>query len=534
MTVFVKMVNKNLYPHKKNHLVEYIVNRDVINELVLNKLTPHLVVLLSQSPLHLTRVVELETTHPKISELKQVLQTRFKHLDPNSEFDVSIFESHDKAESLFDWEIKMIKLRNQKDSLNVYFDRVRQWLGVIWQVLYTLNVMDHVRITHYDLHHGNIFVHPPKTSVERECLLYIVNSNSSIQLPMNMCQSYIFDFDMAFHQKSWNEMNLVSYPLNKQKVGILSQHNSRFDLFKFLQIVFEVVDRLQIPSIEQWLQRVFGFDRWIVNHPDVKDDNIEQQSQYVNDNLWVRMKCVASTDTDPYFSNVLCKLKLNSQTKEYEPCGHFDEDARNKLCPSVQKTMSSLTEFLSSPEINHILSREILESASPELSRIQARLTQQESKFEKCKTPHRMKMELFTKWRLLQKKQKRVLELIKQLPVNLTKYDSMVKKFAEFNEKAHDNYNILDYITEDHVFDTAISKSLLELSVLMDDLNQSIESGWYDMMAEPILTSLDVDACISMGWKPDSPHWSKNVYALNDHIKMDFQTNCESAILNQR
>jgi hypothetical protein len=121
-----------------------------------------------------------------------------------------------------------ISLGSEEDS--------NELIKVLFQMLYTLKIMDEVGLTHYDLHAGNTFLEYTKDKFaikegKNQTYIYFINERQYISLPIGKYFARIFDWDFGFKESIETKDEMSSRGKYCKKYGICSIHNNFYDMF---------------------------------------------------------------------------------------------------------------------------------------------------------------------------------------------------------------------------------------------------------------------------------------------------------------
>ena len=198
-----------------------------------------------------TRLCIMMTYRPPDSKsLNKMLQPNAKSLEKLDEIGNKFqndeenleFDRIEKLNDVFDQTIrkkindginnKIHRLR--KKYRKIEDDFYRQHFSKIWntqtgkeilfQIVYSLAVMDKYRLVHHDLHIGNILIRKYKNLFKR---VYEINGKK--YLIQTRYQPYIFDWDLAYSEELGDNMKLSTHEYKKN--NIRNKYDNRFDLY---------------------------------------------------------------------------------------------------------------------------------------------------------------------------------------------------------------------------------------------------------------------------------------------------------------
>jgi len=562
LSVFFKLVNEDMYSDNTKHqLAEYSINQYVITPLVLDKYTPHFLMLLSHAKFELgTLLVKTPLTHEGSGDEKSrqtlpdqreqhaqllytALRQRFHESTTNTSLiNCLLFEITPSVTTLFQFEVELSELY-MSQQWHRFWTKYQQWLLVIFQILYTLQIMDEQQVTHYDLHHKNIFIdenlnHTGQDLLPQDSILYILQAKQGVSVAPRQSRAYIFDFDLSYHQKSWQISGIQSYSAKQKPYGREAQHNSRWDLFKFLSILFRRSRSFQTATLDHWLRNVFRFDEWQITHPEVTDTNISQQIKYINQNLWVRMHC----KLDNFTASCMCLLDPKMNPKGALRPNHQLPD----LCCSPQQALEQFLPLLTDRATQNQMFRELL---YPETHNIQlshqkfAREFRPLNAHDQNSTDHLLQyrtLMLQDCWPCLLNKNKLLLNysgmvhkprrLLKVYQDHFVKsVDAIHQNETQSNSLVKASKNNLDLLqgmiglTQDlySLIDQAASLLNEYQKRIDDDKKWVLDKPWQFLDLEDDV-NLDV---ADFPLQPGTVHWTKNVYAINKEVRDEFGIN---------
>lgn len=271
LNVFVKMTTQ-YEDRDKFKEIEPRLYREVINSLVQSRLTPHVMMYLGSAAIpNWTKTFNALRKVPGISTLRDKFEKEFGE------------DRMDEPGNLLVTECGQgMSLRTFMESH--YQDKPEhhaELAKILFQVFYTLLVMDHRELTHYDLHLHNIFLEKLKPSDTPQTLVYFLDDHNYITLKLGDYFVRLFDWDMAFHKK------VIKRPEKSSRLqwacpnyGMCNIHKSEYDLHKVLMLIYDFKIRLS-PEWISFIESMYG----------------NRTSTDLNKNLWIRRsKCTGSAN----------------------------------------------------------------------------------------------------------------------------------------------------------------------------------------------------------------------------------------------
>lgn len=244
LSVFVKF-SLQFYGDRQYKNVEPKMYKKVVNNLVIERKTPHVMLYY-----HHFDILDLgywlgkhrqDIPTEYADNLHRQYVRKFRGLaDERPDATVLLMESS-KGITLEDY-LARIKLGGTTEHL----------YAILFQVMYTLVCMDDIKLTHYDLHTGNIFLEELPTT---KTIVYLVDSRTYVSLRCKYVAK-IFDWEDSFH-KSVNNKNEKSAMkrLPCVYIGACPQHNSKADLWRFFWYVTQDLGNSLPNDIAQWIQK---------------------------------------------------------------------------------------------------------------------------------------------------------------------------------------------------------------------------------------------------------------------------------------
>lgn len=190
--------------------------------------------------------------------------------------------------SLSSYLTSVFKSTSESDRRTLY--------NIMFQVLYTLSVMSRYKLTHYDLHLGNIYLEDlSKYTSHPEFYVYFINETEYVVLVLNKYLAKVFDFDWSFHPDHLTEPQKESrhkYPC--QLFGVCNEHNIYFDVFKICSQLYTY--RKYLPA------SILDFMNKYILKP--------SKSKNLNENLIKRIEyCDGKTTCNVTLCELNCKNK---------------------------------------------------------------------------------------------------------------------------------------------------------------------------------------------------------------------------------
>jgi len=135
-------------------------------------------------------------------------------------------------------------------------------ISILWQVLYTLAVMDKLELTHYDLHLGNIFLEDVSQATDKT-MIYFVTPTTYVVLKCRKYFCKLFDWDFAYASSiatPEEKKARSAWPCNSY--GICNVHQSEHDVYSLFSLLIKhqntslqtVID----PTIIEFIKSMFG------------------------------------------------------------------------------------------------------------------------------------------------------------------------------------------------------------------------------------------------------------------------------------
>lgn len=239
--VFVKIVPAYEILGSKFKEIEPFLYEHVVNNMVINHLSPHFMMYLTKSSGPLVKELDRNLHHTKANDLMNRLLTTFPAANHTTMFHTLVLETSPSSQTLNDF---LKKLRNDLDRRNIigYCQTLRSLLLILFQLFYTLAVMDDQQVTHYDLHLDNIFVHETlKPPQKTDSAVYIINEKTFVTANDTMAHIRIFDWDYGYEAKSAQQLPEAAKASRNEFVcrrwGICDTHNPWFDLHKVIRLI---------------------------------------------------------------------------------------------------------------------------------------------------------------------------------------------------------------------------------------------------------------------------------------------------------
>lgn len=260
--VFVKIVAAYPEPALKFKEIEPILYEKVVNKMVIDRLSPHFMMYLVQGSSPLLK--ELPQTH----HLWTRLRNTFPQAPTDTLFHTLVLETSPTTTTLHGFLERMTDLLARND-VKGYCEHLSRLLLILFQLFYSLAVMDEQQITHYDLHFDNIFVSEPASDDSRhpDAAIYLLSPDLGFIVNDTVAHIRIFDWDSGYEVQSANQLNA---PDSRNKVicpkwGICDTHKPEFDLHKVIEILS------QYPCLPELLVRIL---QRVYLHPKDPDPNM--------------------------------------------------------------------------------------------------------------------------------------------------------------------------------------------------------------------------------------------------------------------
>lgn len=236
--VFVKIVQEYQESDWKFKEIEPHIYEKVVNKMVFEHLSPHFMLYLTRGSSCLLRELR-ERPHGNVyQKLKKV----FPQAKDTTVFHTMVLESAGSKQTLSDF-LHRMKFTWQMGDLVAYMKYMSQLLVILFQLFYTLVVMDEQQVTHYDLHFNNIFVLEPNSNVstkhsQESLAVYLVDHDLAVLVNDEVATIRIFDWDYGYEAQCASHLNVNSRAEYAcPQWGVCDSHNPRFDLHKVIDLL---------------------------------------------------------------------------------------------------------------------------------------------------------------------------------------------------------------------------------------------------------------------------------------------------------
>lgn len=293
--LFVKLT-RSYGPSDKFKEIEPRIYKESINPLIQNRLTPHLMMYLgSKHVRNWGRVFDKTSVYPVSVKLKEEYENMFGAFNQ---------QGHRTGGDLLVTEcgngITLLKFLDKYTHAD--HDEL---LKILFQIIYTLHVMDNYEITHYDLHLGNVFLE--QLSAQRDqtpqTFVYFLNENTYVVLELGEYFVRLFDWDMAYQKdviKKVEEDSRRKHWACKD-AGICNTHKSQYDFHKLFMLIYKYYKLKLDRSILEFLKDQYG--------------NI--QSKDLNENIFLRETSCDEPAQPHCRADSLCEIKKDGK---YNTC----------------------------------------------------------------------------------------------------------------------------------------------------------------------------------------------------------------------
>jgi hypothetical protein len=282
--VFIKMT-RQYETQDKFKEIEPRLYRDVVNQLIQHRLTPHVMMYLGSERVSnwYKSFRRLAPTIPVVRSIRDKFIQAFGPTLPDRR----------KGGDLLVTECgRGIKFSTFMEKYVSDPEHTQELTKILFQIFYTLVVMDHRKITHYDLHLGNIFLEELVIGGTQpsQTFVYFLDDHTYVTLTLGKYFVRLYDWDMAYEEKTINESERRSRRIWAcPNYGMCNVHKSEYDSHKVLMLV----DRYRHvipPRLAHFIQSQYG-------HSDQPD---------LNWNLYKRQKICNDHNCR---SDSLCQLK---------------------------------------------------------------------------------------------------------------------------------------------------------------------------------------------------------------------------------
>lgn len=267
----IKNINKNVIIKLSFHetgvintmAYEIEIYKYIINELIINKYTPHLISFIGAY----TCVDFLNNIYSFLD--KKDFQDFFKEIIKQSKHIQKTYESDYFKTKNITYDFKTVNLLLLEKSKGIMFEEwisngkktIQDWSNVLFQIFYTLYIFSILGIRHNDLHFKNILI---EKCYQKE-LIYIISNDKYIKLKTNYFVK-IFDFDQSSinyekiklffdnvkNSKELKKGNMLLEHVLCEPFGICKDYNPKFDEYMvFLQLIYSAVELTGNQRIEE-------------------------------------------------------------------------------------------------------------------------------------------------------------------------------------------------------------------------------------------------------------------------------------------
>jgi hypothetical protein len=290
LKLFVKLTREYSLGNKFKE-IEPRVYKDAINPLIQKRLTPHLMMYLGSKHVQdWGKVFDQTSMYPLSIKLHEQFEHEFGKL--------SVQKSRRGGDLL------MTECGNGITLLK-FLDKYThadhdELLKLLFQIIYTLHVMDNYEITHYDLHLGNIFLEKLHTQLDQtpQTFVYFLNDNTYVVLQLGNYFARLFDWDMAYQK---DVIKKVEEKSRKQwacsDAGICNTHKSQYDFHKLLMLIYKYYK--------------VKLDRTILEF--IKDQYGNLGSKDLNENIFLRETSCGDPAQPHCRADSLCEIKKVGQ-----------------------------------------------------------------------------------------------------------------------------------------------------------------------------------------------------------------------------
>lgn len=285
--VFVKLT-RSYNQSDKFKEIEPRIYKESINPLIQYRLTPHLMMYLgSKHVRNWEQVFDQSKQYPvsiKLSEEYEDIFGPFSQQGTRRGGDLLITECGNG--------ITLLKFLDKYSQ--VHQDEL---VKLLFQIIYTLHVMDNYEITHYDLHLGNVFLEQLGAQRDQtpQTFIYFLNDNTYVVLQMGEYFARLFDWDMAYQKdviKKVEEDSRRKYWACKD-AGICNAHKSQYDFHKLFMLIYKYYK--------------VKLDRSLLEF--IKDQYGNLGSKDLNENLFLRESACGDPAQPHCRADSLCEIK---------------------------------------------------------------------------------------------------------------------------------------------------------------------------------------------------------------------------------
>lgn len=266
LNVFVKMT-KRYDASNKFKEIEPRIYRDAVNKLIYNRLSPHVMMYLGS-----VNVFNWENALKKTHQFQIGWDVQQKMLQTFGPFEKGKSGGGDLLVTECG---NGISLKDFMATVGNSQENQEEFVKIMFQVLYTLHVMDQEKLTHYDLHLGNIFLEKIDPAAPPQTFVYFIGRDSYVTLTLGKYFVRLFDWDMAYKPRvatSSEEKSRRGWPC--KNYGMCNVHKSEYDTHKFLILAHRYKQSLS-PTITTFIEHQYG----------------NELDQDMNKNLMQRKKC---------------------------------------------------------------------------------------------------------------------------------------------------------------------------------------------------------------------------------------------------
>lgn len=253
VNIFVKMTQQYASENQFKE-IEPALYRNVINGLVQHRRTPHMMMYLGHERVKIWyRAFRSLKTIPVVKDIKRKFENIFGNPMPHGQRggDLLVTECGQGQ-----------PLKKFMDTLTLSDKDQEEFIKILFQIFYTLEVMDHCRLTHYDLHLGNIFLEDMSKhrGTEQQYFIYFLTNTDYVVLPLGNWFVRLFDWDMGYEEQTITASQTRS---RKQwacpKYGMCNTDKSEYDVNKVLMLIYDDEKKLN-PDLNDFIRQCYGND----------------------------------------------------------------------------------------------------------------------------------------------------------------------------------------------------------------------------------------------------------------------------------
>ena len=284
--VFVKLTRSYDSAHKFKE-IEPRIYKQIINNIVNHQLSPHVMLFMAHEHIKNWKTF-VHSVLDKTNDVKFRLEL-FKSIA--TQFKVNQRKTRPGGEMLITECGEGISLSTFMKSYSS--SKQSELVSILFQLLYTLLVLDKIKLTHYDLHFGNIFLEEVEDSVDKT-FVYFISLDTYVVLTVGKYFVKLFDWDFAYNKQ------LITHAESKSRnvwpcdsFGKCNTHSSTYDVHQILAIL-KVFSHKLGTNLNSFIDQQFG-------NTSSTDPNV---------NLTLRPEVCGEDDNSCDFET-LCELKQN-------------------------------------------------------------------------------------------------------------------------------------------------------------------------------------------------------------------------------